>query len=115
MLISRGPQKLLAGSIPVLSSIMLKVAQLVEFWLVAPEVAGSYPVLQPISHPKCRAILNKVRPWSSAFFVGIFVDICCQFANLLLYFQYLTVKPKQINYPTGKPGEIGGNFDFIVD
>ena len=27
---------------------LLKVAQLVEFWLVTPEVAGSYPVLQPI-------------------------------------------------------------------
>ena len=26
---------------------MLKVAQLVEFWLVTPEVAGSGPVLQP--------------------------------------------------------------------
>ena len=37
---------------------MLKVAQLVEFWLVTPEVAGSYPVLQPISHPKCRGFIQ---------------------------------------------------------
>lgn len=36
---------------------LLKVAQLVEFWLVTPEVAGSYPVLQPISHPKCRGFI----------------------------------------------------------
>ena len=27
---------------------MLNVAQLVEFWLVTPEVAGSKPVVQPI-------------------------------------------------------------------
>lgn len=27
---------------------LLKVAQLVEFWLVTPEVAGSKPVVQPI-------------------------------------------------------------------
>lgn len=33
---------------------------MVEFWFVTPEVAGSYPVLQPISHPKCRAIMATV-------------------------------------------------------
>lgn len=56
-------------------------------------VAWSGPVVQPISHPECCAILNKVRPWPSAFFGILWITV----ANLSIYCYILvteTVKPK---------------------
>lgn len=38
---------------------MLNVAQLVEFWLVTPEVAGSGPVVQPIIYASVAQLVER--------------------------------------------------------